>query len=246
MYTTATTTDGFGAQYQKIIQTYILCKYKKVDFAYKPFRFVEHNYDNDKYYINKLENLINLKDNITNANGATDLDYNIHIRERFEANIDELCESDHMKFIKNCFWQNKDRDFYKNDKVNVAVQIRRENTHDKGLAGERATTPNSYYLNVMNQIRKKYVNVLFHVYSQGNSSQFQDLVGGDVIFYLNHDIVETFIGMVAANVLVISPSSFSYVAALISEGDVYYKQFWHKPRSNWVIFYNKNDRSLKL
>ena len=117
---------------------------------------------------------------------------------------------------------------------------------NKGLAGERATTPNSYYLNVMNQIRKKYVNVLFHVYSQGNSSQFQDLVGGDVIFYLNHDIVETFIGMVAANVLVISPSSFSYVAALISEGDVYYKQFWHKPRSNWVIFYNKNDRSLKL
>ena len=26
-FTIATTTDGFGAQYQKILQTYIFCKY---------------------------------------------------------------------------------------------------------------------------------------------------------------------------------------------------------------------------
>jgi hypothetical protein len=234
MYTTATTTDGFGAQYQKIIQTYILCKHNKLEFAYKPFIFVEHNYNNDTEYVNKLEKLINLKDNVINANDSTELDYNIHIRHQFEANIDFFCESEHMKFIQQCFWKNKDRHFYKNDKINVAVHIRKENSHDNGLAGERATTPNSYYLNVMNQIRKKYGNVLFHIYSQGKMTDFQQLIGSDVLFYLNHDIIKTFIGMVAANVLVISPSSFSYVAGLISDGVVYYKPFWHKPRRNWI------------
>ena len=237
-YTPANTTDGFGAQYQKMIETYILYKYNGLNVAYKPFTNIEHNYNNDPEYICKLENLINLKDNIINVNANMNLhhvDFCNLVWHNFEYNIDILCDSEHMNFIKQCFWKNKNKNFYNNDKINVAIQIRRENSHDKGLAGERATTPNSYYLNIMDHIRKKHKNVLFHIYSQGNISQFHELIGDDVKFYLNHDIIKTFIGMVASNILVISPSSFSYVAALISDAEVYYKPFWHKPKKNWII-----------
>ncbi len=236
--------DGFGSQYQKIKETYIYCRKHNLQFAYKPFDTVEHNYDADENYNNKLENLINLKNNIINVERNMNIEVlNYHdsrVIYNFEDNINEYCESEHMDFIKKCFWQNKDRNYFNNNKINVAVQIRRENAHDKGLAGERATTPNNYYLNVMNNIREKYKDIgrqlLFHIYSQGDIDQFQELTNdNDVKFYLNYHIVETFIGMVSADILVISPSSFSYVAALISDGEIYYKNFWHKPRKNWII-----------
>jgi hypothetical protein len=251
-YTNISANDGFGSQYQKIIQTYIFCKMHNLNFVYSPLDFVEHNYTNDTDYNKKLEDLMNLKNiitnlknNITNLNqnmNVEQLDYGSIVMKYFEANIDSCCESNHMKFIKDCFWENKKKDFFQNDKINVAIHIRRENTHDKGLAGPRATTHNIYYLNIMNKIRDKYnksstnKELLFHIYSQGEIIQFQDLANSDVKFYLNYDICESFIGMVSSEILVTSPSSLSYVAALISDGEIYYKRFWHNPRKNWIIY----------
>jgi hypothetical protein len=162
---------------------------------------------------------------------------NSNVSKYFEQNIDKCCENEHFEFIKKSFWENKNKQYFNNDKFNVAIQIRRANLHDRGLAGERVTTPNQYYLNIMNSIREKYKdkNILFHIYSQGNIVDFIDLSGNDVQFHLNENTIDTFIGMVASKVLVISPSSFSYIAALISDGEIYYKKFWHNPRKNWII-----------
>jgi hypothetical protein len=241
-YTNINYRDGFGSQYQKIIQTYIYCKLNNLNFAYEPLQFIEHNYDNDIEYNNKIENLINLKNNIINLNtnmGIIRLDYMTIVMPFFENNIDECCKSEHMNFIKNCFWENKDksRNFFNNNKFNVAIHIRRENNIDKGLAGDRVTTPNSYYLNIMNIIREKYKDkeILFHIYSQGNILNFKDFANSDVYFHINDDIIDNFICMVAADILVISPSSLSYVAALISDGEIYYKQFWHNPKNDWIV-----------
>ena len=243
-YTNISYDDGFGSQYQKIIQTYIYCKMNNLPFAYTPLKYVEHNYNNDEEYNNKLENVMNLKNNIMNRNDTMNLNtlnFMNTIMPYFESNIDKCCESTHMQFIKDCFWENKKRDYFQNNKINVAIHIRRENNHDKGQAGDRATTPNSYYLNIMNKIRQKYKDsnnkgLLFHIYSQGKITQFQDLANSDVKFYLNYDICESFIGMVSAEILVTSPSSLSYIAALISDGEIYYKKFWHNPRKNWIKY----------
>ena len=48
-YTTVISTDGFGAQFQKIVQTYIYCKMHNLFFCYNPLHSVEHNYN--KYSI---------------------------------------------------------------------------------------------------------------------------------------------------------------------------------------------------
>jgi hypothetical protein len=163
---------------------------------------------------------------------------NSTIREYIEKNIDECSQSEHMQFIKECFWQNKNKKYFNNDKINIAIHIRRENPWDLGQAGERVTTPDSYYLNIMNEIRKKYNknDIIFHIYSQGRLESFKCFENKDVILYLNYDLVESFTGMVSANILVTSPSSLSYVAALISDGEIYYKPFWHNPRKNWLIY----------
>ena len=237
-YTNRKRCDGFGAQYQTIVQTYIYCKLHNLNFLYMPLDIVEHNYDNDVNYNNKLENLMNLKNNITNLDSINIeyLGFCEIIMPFFEKNIDYCCNSEHMNFIKKCYWENKDRNFFNNENFNVAIHIRRENPVDRGLAGPRATTPNSYYLNIMNNIREKHKDkeIMFHVYSQGDLKNFIDLENQDVKFYINYDIIETFKGLVAANVLVISPSSFSYTAALLSDGEIYYKPFWHNPKNNWI------------
>jgi len=231
--------DGFGAQYQRIIQGYIYCRMNGTPFAYKPFDKVEHN-DGLPDFNNRLEHLVNLKDKITTVSGGMnikELAYDPFIRNFFEPNIDACCNSEHMAFIKRCFWENKPRDFFANGKKNIAVHIRRANIHDRGQAGARASTPNQYYLQIMDHIRNKYgaEDLQFHVYSQGDARDYADFLRPDVKLYMNTDAIEAFIGMVAADVLVISPSSFSYTAALLSDGEVYYKPFWHNPRSGWIL-----------
>lgn len=239
VYSSIISTDGFGAQYQRVLQTYIFCKIHNLIFVYNNFDLVEHVPNNDAKYINSLEQLINLKNNIPNLKSqmnVTHIDYMSIIMPFFEKNIDYCCESEHMQFIKKCFWENKNKNWFNNGKMNVAVHIRRENPIDKGMAGERATTPNSYYLNIINHIRKKYADkkLLFHIYSQGNPIFFKDFENEDTVLYLDHDLIESFFGMVSADIFIMSPSSLSYSAALISDGEIYYKPFWHAPQKAWI------------
>jgi hypothetical protein len=239
MYTNFKGGDGFGAQYQRIIETYIYCKLNNKIFLYRPFTNIEHNYENDSSYNDKLETLINLKNNISNDNESIsqELDFLSIVCQFFENNIEKCCESEHMGFIKKCFWENKDRNYFKNNKTNVSIHIRRDNPHDMGKAGERIITPNSYYLNIINEIRSnnKDKELQFHIYSQGNINNFSEFISDDTVFHINENIIDTFTGLVAADILITSPSSFSYTAALISDGKIYYKKFWHKPKDNWIV-----------
>jgi hypothetical protein len=237
-YTTHKAFDGVGAQYQRIIQTYIYCKSTGLQFVYTPFDTIEHNYQNDPNFINQQEELVNLYNNLPLVKGtqANPIGYG-KVMPWFESNIDMACNSEHMKFIKKCFWENKDRDVYKNNKKNIAIHIRRSNTGDKGTAGERITTPDEYYLNIMKNIRNKYQaeDLQFHIYSQGNLGNFDKYKEKDVVLHIDEAVNTSFICMVGADILVTSPSSFSYIAALISDGEIYYKRFWHKPCTNWII-----------
>jgi hypothetical protein len=237
-YTHESRIDGFGAQYQTIINTIIYCMENNINYLYSPLKNVEHNYENDPNYINKLENLMNLKENVKNRDDTTiEIKFGSTVLIEFEKSIDRYCNSETMKCIKECFWRNKERDFFKNGKMNISVHIRRENNADKGQCGARGTTPNEYYIRIMNEIRAKYNGnqLQFHIYSQGIEEDFEILKRENVEFHLNEEITTTFIGMVAADILVISPSSLSYVAGLLSDGIVYYKPFWHSSRKEWII-----------
>ena len=48
-------------------------------------------------------------------------------------------------------------------------------------------------------------------------------------------VLDKFNGLVFADGLITSGSSFSYIAAIFNRGIVYYKRFWHKPANHWVI-----------
>lgn len=239
-YTSILSKDGFGAQYQRIISTYIYCNMNNIPFAYSSFNYIEHNYNNDTHFNNKIERLINLENEIVNAKdiqNVRELDFGKIVLPFFEKNIDLCCSSIYMDNIKKLYWKNKNKNYYNNNKFNIAIHIRRENLHDYGNAGERVTTPNNHYLNTISVIRQKHTDkdLEFHIYSQGKLDNFTEFVNNDTLLHINDDLIETFMGMVAANCLVTSKSSLSYVAGLISDGEIYYTRFWHGPKKNWIV-----------
>jgi hypothetical protein len=229
--------DGFGAQYQQLITSYVVCGIHNQKFVYTPRNKMEHNYDNDPDFLKQIEDLMNIKNNIeNNNNNQSKIVHYISLRNWFEENIDNACNSKYFKQIKSYFWQNKERNVFNNDKINIAVHIRRPNSVDTQWHN-RTVIPDSYYLNIINIIREKYKNkqLLFHIYSQGKLKDFKIYENIDVNLHIDKPLSKTFIELVDADILVTSPSSFSYVAALLSDGEVYYKKFWHNPRKEWII-----------
>ena len=245
--------DGFGAQYQKIIYTILYCKFNNLEFIYTPFSNMEHNYDNDTNFIQKKENLINLinhfpviTNEIKNNNKINTLFFN-DIRDFIENNITDILQSDQIKEIRNIFWENKNRNIiFDNNNIHIGIHIRRPNVQDNRLDG--SDTPHNYYLKVINLIYNKYKiitnkKLVFHIYSQGNSNDFiiyKNILdintnNTEVVYHLNESIEKTFIEMVKTDVLILSRSSFSYIAAFLNEGEIYYQPFWHKPSNHWHI-----------
>ena len=76
---------------------------------------------------------------------------------------------------------------------------------------------------------------MFHIYSQNDISDYSNYCLTDIELHLNDDLFNTFTGMVSADILVMSRSSLSYVAAILSDGEIYYQQFWHSPADHWII-----------
>tara|TARA_Y100000590_G_scaffold81735_1_gene90927 strand:- start:719 stop:1438 length:720 start_codon:yes stop_codon:yes gene_type:complete len=232
-FTHESRTDGFGAQYQEIIVCYVVCKEHNRDYVYTPFITMEHNYTNDPTYIEKKEELINLKNNIENNSEKAIVIPTGSLYRQFEDNIDFYLKSDYLLKLKNFYWANKSKNFFNNDKMNIAVHVRRMNVRDH----RPQPTPDSYFIKIINEIRSKYKHksLQFHIYSQGDRADYKIYENIDTMIYLDTSCEDTFQGLVAADILVTSPSSFSYAAALLSDGEIYYKTFWHKPASKWII-----------
>jgi Glycosyl transferase family 2 len=125
----------------------------------------------------------------------------------------------------------------------LAVHIRRPNCDDTRPNGGEEYT-NEYYIQTLLNIRNTYNGydtsnrIQYHIYSQGDVDKFSTIknhhvLGTDVMLHLNETTEDTFIGMTVADILVTSASSYSYTAAFLCDGDIYYTNFWHKPCSWW-------------
>jgi hypothetical protein len=232
-------TDGFGAQYQTIINTILYCKKNNKIFIYNPIKTMDHNYNNDVNFLKKIEELMNI--NIYKSKCEIDFHkietYSVaESIQFFDANINNL--DSYLSEIKKDFWQNKDRNCFKNDCFNIAVHIRRSNEVDIGIPDANIRyTVDEYYLKKIETIREKYKHkkLCFHIYSQGNLSDFTKYNSKDTVFKINMNVFDTFKEMVAADVLIMSKSSFSYIAAILSDGDIYYQLFWHPHMKHWYL-----------
>lgn len=242
-FTVASRGDGFGAQFQGIIYNIMYIETNNKKFAYNPIKSMQHNYDNDTNFLDKVEKFMNLKNNYINVASVPPRDLTYYgpteCYGAVESNFESCIQSESFKKIKRLFWVGK-KSVYNNGKINIAIHIRRSNAvdvhiHDAGIR----YSPNAYYLNAIRIIRTKYINdrdkLLFHIYSQGDLTDFDCYKSDDTVLHIDENLFDTFMGLVSANILVMSMSSFSYVSALLSDGEIYYKPFWHPPMKHWIV-----------
>jgi hypothetical protein len=209
-YSTIPFDDGLGAQFQRFVWTCIYAEVcEEATFIYRSPEKMAHNYEDDPKYIEKLEDLMNMKPHYLNYKEAL-LDKTIghiltpdfyDIFNYVERNIDTCMKSQSMARIKEYYWRNKDRvserrrlfhssgdgDGYTH---HLAAHIRRPNCDDTRPNGGEEYT-NEYYINSLLLIREKYMNdgendkkknrIQFHIYSQGSDDKFAD--------FLNHEIL---------------------------------------------------------
>ncbi|MES2122075.1 MAG: hypothetical protein V4492_04770 [Chlamydiota bacterium] len=242
-------TDGFGAQFQTILFSMIYAELNHCPYLYTPFTSLEHNYHCDPDFLNKIEKLANLIDYYPiNEDLALQKKQSLgDFLEFFESHIEESLNSQALKDVKKLFRLNKDpKKYFGDNRFNIVVHIRRPNPHDSRIEG--TDTPDSIFLNTIETLRTQLrsESPLFHICSQGDENDFRDKYrGDDLVFHINASTEDTFTAMVLADALVMSGSSFSYTAALLSEGIVYYLPFWHPPMPHWKII-NQNASSDTL
>lgn len=225
--------DGFGAQYQTIIFSILYAELNGLPFAYRPFTLMEHNYDNDPLFVEKKENLINIKGNYpSHENIPYDEIKRVDLSTIYnlvESNIDSVLNSESFSKIKNLFKEGKTK---KEEGKVVSLHVRRPNRYD---IGDYGYTQDEYFMRVISEIKNKHNDIeKIKLYSQGKPEMFEKFSEFNVELHLNESIEETFTDLVFSDILVMSKGSFSYCAGLLSEGTVYYLPFWHKPKSTWL------------
>ena len=83
------TTDGFGSQFQKFLFGIPYIEMNDNIFVYTPIKKMDHNYDNDPLFIEKIENLMNIKNNYLNINDTDNLNIiDFQYYQEVEKNID--------------------------------------------------------------------------------------------------------------------------------------------------------------
>jgi hypothetical protein len=217
--TTSGRDDGFGAQLQHILFGIMYAKMHNATFVYRPIRSIEHNYDNNPRFLEEIEEFLNIRVNYLTVYDKPDTPeiYFWNLYNFIAKNFEECLPT--LSYYKSIFWKNKKKPFT-SDKIHIAIHVRRPNQHDNRIDG--ADTPDEYFLGKIKQIREKYPGPKeFHVYSQGSHDAFIKYESEDVKLHLNEDIRDSFLGLVSADILVTSNSSFSYSAAILTDGIVY-------------------------
>lgn len=256
-------TDGFGSQYNAMIYAVLYSELAGLDYYYSPIVRMEHNYEAYKEpdsikrrkmeidFITTMEDFINMKPHFKNVYPGLKYRELVHIWERHNVihavELDKLniFESPGFKKIKSCFWEKKIKPKY--DYLSVGVHIRRRNQHDCREHG--TLTPDDYYLFMIDYLRKKYSGrkIIFNIYSQGDKEKFEKYKAEDTILHLDEPLIDTFMGLACADVLVTSQSAFSHTASLMSDAEVYYvpsridfhNDIWANPKqwiNGWELF----------
>lgn len=260
--TIETHNDGFGSQYQSLLNTIAIANYLGIKFAFTPMHNIAHNYDNNTDFIERLNTFTGIANKYVNVkNIPTSVKRKkVSSLDQIKPNNNCLYTIDHvvsktiidsnvaiLNKFKNSLYKmymsspKPTLDSLKKNKVNVAVHVRRKNIVDD----RESLLENNYYFKVMNLILQSYPEAIFHIYSQASHevcNYNSDIPHGfngyekyNTVFHLDESIEKTFHGMVMADILVTCDSSLSYAAAFLSKGEIYYHEFWHKPLPGWIV-----------
>jgi hypothetical protein len=235
--------DGLGAQYYRILFAMCYAELAGLDFRYSPFQACAHNYNGQDGYLEKKEWVVNLRHLFRLPEEGRPMirltDHNV-IRF-FGDRMAKVETSRALALIRRQFYANKRKEeFLDPNGFHIAVHIRRPNPHDDRIRG--SDVPDAIFRQNVELLRERYAarRPLIHLFSQGEEAEFATLFPEpDIRLHINEDVDTTFCTMAFADVLCTSPSALSYMAGMLSQGDVYYQPYPYGnplPSWNWAVY----------
>jgi len=253
------TNEGIGAQYQRILGILGICRTNNFKYYHKMIT-VGHNYDNDPEWNDKWDKFFNISNSdlivrenldlkhilvphrINNINLLNNKDYIYDFENGHnivDSNPDYYYGSiiEESRFLYDESNKNRGLKFFISDKKNVAIHIRTANSVDTEpqelLPGEIRHISNETYKKIIKNLANE--NNHIHIFTQASFDLSKIDVGIDNISYhIDTDTFDTFHHLVYADVLVISKSSFSYLAAIYNRNTIMYLPSHLVPLKHWI------------
>jgi hypothetical protein len=123
--------------------------------------------------------------------------------------------------------------------LNIAVHLRRGEITKDGPYRSRYIEADHAAAKVMRALdtlpKSDARPRVIHIHSEGKPSDFEPFRKLKAVLHLNEDAYTTFHHLVSADVLYMTKSSFTYLAAILSKGVCFYDPFWHPPLPGWRI-----------
>jgi len=256
--TCAGKSDGGGAQVHAMMSTMAFAHKVGVNYAHSPLCQIEHNSKGDNEWELRWEDFFNLgrgevlvRDLDVSKLRVVHLKKARHFKRRRKTlyvipHCHDFCDNvpnayrDIQKSLIDKYQTSQSSEQRSNDGgggVEIAVHVRRGDV-SQGENSKRYTD-NHLILSRLNNTKRfltsKGKGVSIRVYSQGEATDFQEFLDAGARLYLNEDVFVTLDHLISADILLMSKSSMSYCAALLSKSVVVYEPFWHQPMSHWVV-----------
>ncbi|NJN11917.1 MAG: hypothetical protein HC836_29305 [Richelia sp. RM2_1_2] len=257
--------DGAGAQALAILSTQLFAYNTGIKYVHTPFKNIQHNNENksdwekswEEFFglgkgelkIDELDlsciNSIQISDVSQiplNTSGNLYIvsqchDYANLFPNRYK-NLKEKLIEKYLSCSKDKYLSN----VYDSTNLNIVLHIRRGDITSKGNSSERYTSNDviNYILqNIISSISNLNLKCSINIYSQGQPEEFKKIIDKyqnyNINMHLNECVFQTFHGLVNADILLMSKSTFSYTAALLSRGIKIYEPFYHRPLDNWLV-----------
>tara|TARA_E500000331_G_scaffold31950_1_gene26763 strand:- start:44 stop:778 length:735 start_codon:yes stop_codon:yes gene_type:complete len=230
--------DGFGAQYQACLSGLALARKLSIHYIHTPFSTIQFGLD--PLYMNNFTGLISdkwweKKQKFWQLEKKIDVkcyEYikRIHSSKRpsmyYTANV-----LDEIKLLYNSTFKPIVPTY------DLAIHIRRGDVHLHMKDESFRYVPNLFYVKQLDQFIKNSEshNPSIAIISEGTKDDFSEFDKfSNIYFHLNEDVANSFHMLVSAKVLMLSRSSFSYCAAMVSNGMILYQRFWHSKLDHWI------------
>jgi hypothetical protein len=247
--------EGFGSAFQMQLGAYALAKHYRLDFLLTPMRNIGHsqkfNYSQpewDRQFFEYTRDFL-LPGSVVDDKGFEKTDMKVSLfleKAKSDKNFfsDKIVNLDwrEMKQVidSNIFLLNNikaeliaSRPQVEKNSFSVALHVRRYTEEDTDPSQWRdyyvPNTPNGL-VEVAKELMQNRQGE-FHVYSQGDYSQFnyfeQLSSHGKVVFHLDEHPLKSLNGMINSDLFLMAKSSFSYVASVYRKHSYYRGSFQH-------------------
>ena len=234
--------DRVGSKINEELFVYAYCEKHGITFGtvVDPWEHTDPLCEMSRYELHKsLYNFLGLPQSVQ-KNFASDEEVEwVKITDEYtKYDSTDLFTESFIETLREKFYQNTENVSRENlENIVVAVHIRRG---DVGINNKLRYTPNSYYLDMIDRIRKKCPNAIINIFSdtayqnEENTESLDEFKMKGCNLFINLREDETWKKMINSDILIMSKSSFSWVPALYNKNFVIYQNCWLKKLNEWV------------